>query len=392
MTMDPAVNVPYGAMDDVSVGVNDGRILWIAKNSDIPAFDDDVEVINGDGRWLGPGLVDCHTHIVYGGDRAREWEMRLGGVSYEQIAREGGGILSSVRSTRAASEESLVQSALKRLDRLVSEGVTTIEIKSGYGLDLETELKMLRAARTVGNESGIHVETTLLAAHAIPPEFSGKADDYVELICREIIPAATDLCSCVDAFCESIAFNVEQTRRVFEAALSHGLRIKVHAEQLTHTGIAAIAAEMGAVSADHLEYLSEPDCRVLAENGTVATILPGAFYCLCETKKPPIEALQDSGAAIAIATDCNPGSSPVTSLLLMGNMACTMFRMTPELAFAGITRSAAQALALQDECGMIRTGMRADFAVWDVNEPAAILYGVGHNPCVGVYRGGNLIK
>ena len=384
---------PYGALQDVSVGVTDGMISWVVPTEQLPNFDSDVKVIVGGQRWMTPGLIDCHTHLVYGGNRAAEWEMRLGGVPYEEIARQGGGILSRVTSTRAASEEQLVTSAAKRLNCLVAEGVTTVEIKSGYGLDLESELKMLRAATKLSDHCNIHVETTLLGAHAVPPEFKGRADDYLDLVCNEMIPAAAEqeLCSSVDAFCESIAFDVAQTKRVFRAAFQAGLKIKVHAEQLSNLGMAAEAARMGAVSADHLEYLSAEDCKILAENGTVATLLPGAFYCLKETQKPPVAALLENNVPIAIATDSNPGSSPMLSLILAGNMACNIFGLTPEQAIAGMTRNAAKALALTDR-GEIRVGARADFAIWDVDSPAEILYQIGGNPCVVAYRGGQLVE
>ncbi len=392
-TMDPERgSAAYGAVNDHAIGVVDGRIAWLVAEEELPAFDDTVDVISGSDRLLSPGLIDCHTHLVYGGNRAREWEMRLGGVSYEEIARQGGGILSTVKDTRSWPEELLVFMALRRLKQLMAEGVTTVEIKSGYGLDLETELKMLRAARTVGEKSGVHVETTLLAAHTVPPEFKGRADEYVDLVCYEMIPAAVELCTSVDAFCESIAFNVAQTKRVFKAARKAGLNIKVHAEQLSHTGSAVMAAERGALSADHLEYLTPDDCRALAEHGTVAVLLPGAFYCLKETQQPPVPALIEHGVPIAIGTDCNPGSSPVTSLLLIGNMGCNLFGLTPEQSFAGMTRNAARALGLQEQIGMVREGLQADFAVWDVESPAEILYGIGTNPCEGSYRGGKLMQ
>lgn len=383
---------PYGAMDNFSIGVSDGVIQWIEPAATLPNFDD-AQVIDGQNQWITPGLIDCHTHLVYGGNRANEWEMRLGGVPYEEIARQGGGILSSVTATRAATEEQLVESACQRLNCLISEGVTTVEIKSGYGLDLETELKMLRAARKVADRCGVHAETTLLGAHAVPPEFKGRADAYLDLVCNEMIPAATKdkLCTTVDAFCESIAFDVAQTTRVFEAGKKAGLKIKVHAEQLSDMGMAAEAARMGAISADHLEYLSADDCQVLADNNTVATLLPGAFYCLKETQKPPVAALLETETRIAIATDSNPGSSPMLSLLLAGNMACNIFGLTPELALAGMTRNAAAALALSDR-GVIRAGARADFAVWNVKSPAEILYQIGGNPCTAVYRGGKAMK
>ncbi|MEL7499427.1 MAG: imidazolonepropionase [Planctomycetota bacterium] len=377
----------YGTIEKGTLAVTDGVIDWIVPESETPQVPADVEIIEGAGKWLTPGLIDCHTHLVYGGDRASEWEARLGGQSYQAIAKAGGGILSSVRATRAASEDELVESATKRLMYLLSEGVTTIEIKSGYGLDLENEIKMLRAANRVGAENRVDVFSTLLSAHAVPPEFAQRPDDYVTLICEEIIPTAKDECHAVDAFCESIAFSVEQTKRVLMTGKDCGLSIKVHAEQLTHTGIAAEVAKMGGLSADHLEFLTAADCAVLAEHGTVATLLPGAFFCLQETQKPPLEALRNHHVPIAIATDCNPGSSPVVSILTIGNMACNLFGMTPEETLKGMTRNAALALGLNDR-GVIKPGAIADFAVWDVASPGEIFYQIGANPCVDVFKNG----
>ena len=385
-------NVAYGLLSDCSVGIAGEEILWIAPDENLPAFDESVERINGQGRLLTPGLVDCHTHLVYAGSRADEWESRLNGVSYEEIARRGGGILSSVKATRAASVEELVQQSTPRLKRLMQEGVTTVEIKSGYGLDLASEIKMLQAAKTLGDQFDVSVVTTLLAAHAVPPEYKGRADDYIDLVCKQIIPAAKGLCSAVDAFCESIAFDVEQTRKVFDAAVQNELDIKVHAEQLTHTGMAVLAAKLGALSADHLEYLTESDCDELGNYEMVATVLPGAFYCLKETQKPPIEALRKNKVPIAVATDCNPGSSPVTSLLLMANMACNLFGLTPEESLVAITTNAAKALGLDHQIGSVQPGLFADFAVWNVSSPAELIYGVGHNPCHQVYSRGQLVK
>lgn len=380
----------YGALANHVIGVKDGHITWIVAEDQLRELADRVRVIEGNNQWLTPGLIDCHTHLVYGGNRADEWEARLGGKSYEEIARAGGGILSSLRNTRTATESELVESASKRLSKLMSEGVTTVEIKSGYGLDTDTELKMLRAARQLSSLHAIDVETTLLGAHAVPPEFKGRPDDYIQLVCEEMIPQARDLCSAVDAFCESIAFDVAQTRRVLSTALEHELKIKVHAEQLSNMGMAAEAAKMGAISADHLEYLSSEDCAVLAEHGTVATLLPGAFYCLKEKQCPPVADLINHQVPIAIATDSNPGSSPVVSLLLMGNMACNLFGLTPELALAGMTRNAAQALGIQERVGTLEVGKQADFAVWDVHSLAEIFYQIGGNPCVTTYKNGKL--
>lgn len=376
---------PFGVTEGTVMGTRLGRIAWICPEADFLRLSREVETVWGDRRLLTPGLIDCHTHIIYGGNRADEWEARLGGASYAEIANAGGGILSSVRSTRAASEEELVSSAGRRLSRLLREGVTTIEIKSGYGLDLESELKMLRVAQVLRKSFMVGVDATLLAAHAIPSEFLGRIEEYVSLVCEEIIPAARPWCNAVDAFCENIAFDRRQTEKILRTAKSLELKIKVHAEQLTHTGIAASAALMGALSVDHLEYLADEECKVLAQCGTVAVLLPGAYYCLNEKQKPPVAALRQAGVPIAIASDSNPGSSPVLSLLTIGHMACTLFGLTPEEAFLGITRHAAMALGRGREIGTLLPGYYADLAVWDVERPAEILYGIGHNPCHEVY-------
>ncbi|MBX3418586.1 MAG: imidazolonepropionase [Pirellulaceae bacterium] len=381
---------PYGAIFDAVMSVTDGKIDWILPKSlaEQAIGVRNVATIEGRGRWLTPGLIDCHTHLVYGGNRAEEWEQRVRGVSYEEIARSGGGILSTVRATRESSEEELVQGALTRLAPLAREGITTIEIKSGYGLDLESELKMLRAARRLAAEVDVHVETTLLAAHAVPPEYSGRSDDYIDFVVNEIVPAAAPWCSAVDAFCERIAFSVPQTERVFDAAQAAGLPIKVHAEQLSRTGISIKAAERGALSVDHIEYLSAADCEVLAKHGTVATLLPGAYYYLREQQPPPVAALRALHVPMAVSTDANPGSSPIFSLLTAANMACVLFGLTPEEALNGITRNAARALGLLKSKGTLEPGKQADLADWNVNSPAEIVYALGQNPCVASYRGG----
>ncbi len=342
----------------------------------------------GQGQLLTPGLIDCHTHLIFAGNRADEWAARLGGKTYAEIAQAGGGILSTVRKTRSASEDDLIASAASRLVHLLREGVTTVEIKSGYGLDLATELRMLRAARRLGELFPVRVVTTLLAAHVVPPEFAGRGDDYVSWVCREMIPAATGLCSAVDVFCESIAFSLAQTERIFDAAQSTGLAIKVHAEQLSRTGAAVMAAQRGALSVDHLEHLSEADCQLLATTSTVATLLPGAFYSLREKQLPPVVALLRAGVPIAVATDCNPGSSPLTSLLLAANMACNLFGLTAGQAFAGITGHAAQALGLERECGSLAPGKRADLCIWQANTVPELLYGLGQHPPVDVMFAG----
>ncbi|MFK7769323.1 MAG: imidazolonepropionase [Mariniblastus sp.] len=384
---------PYGEVADAVIGVADGKIVWLGSSTESLQFETlgNIDIVDGKGNWITPGLIDCHTHLVYGGNRANEWEMRLEGKTYEEISREGGGILSSVTATRDASESQLLSTAQKRLECLLAEGVTTVEIKSGYGLDLETELKMLRVAKSLERNNSVSVHATLLGAHAVPPEFKPDPERYVDLVCREMIPAAKEICNSVDVFCESIAFSTEQTRRVFQSAIDSGLNIKIHAEQLTHMGAATMAAEMGAISVDHLEYLTDADCEVLSKHGTVATLLPGAFYCLQETQKPPIESLRQFNVPMAVATDANPGSSPIVSILTAANMACNLFGLTPEESFAGITRSAARALAIDDEVGTIEVGKLANFAIWNVESLAEVIYGIGHRPCVGSYFQGKKV-
>jgi imidazolonepropionase len=384
---DSTDNLNYGMLHGTAIGVSGGKIKWLALEQELDRNElTFAQTVNGEGKLLTPGLIDCHSHLVFGGNRTAEWEQRLNGYSYEEIAKQGGGILSTVSATRAASEEELFQTAAERIKFLLSEGVTTVEIKSGYGLNLDSELKMLRVANRLGLEFPVSVEATLLAAHAVAPEFKGNPDAFIQHVCDTIIPQSAGLCSSVDAFCETIAFDLTQTKRVFECAQQQGLNIKVHAEQLSHTGAAALAANMGAISADHLEYLSANDCATLSRQGTVATLLPGAFYCLNEKQKPPIAALRDNQVSIAIATDSNPGSSPVLSLLLMGNMACNLFGLTPSEAIAGMTINAAKALKLDQSIGSIEKNKQADFATWNVNSPAEIVYGIGGNPSAGVYK------
>ena len=384
---------PYGAIRDGALGVKEGRIAWRGAKRDLPRDLRAARTLDAGGRWLTPGLIDCHTHLVYAGNRANEFALRLSGRTYAEIAKAGGGIAATVRATRAASVDDLVAQSRPRLAALAAEGVTTIEIKSGYGLDVANERKMLEAARTLASSTGVDVCTTLLAAHAVPPEYAGRDDDYVDLVCREMIPAAAQarLAGAVDAFCENIAFTPAQTRRVFEAARAHGLPVKLHADQLSDTGGAALAAEFRALSADHLEYTNDEGVAALARAGSVAVMLPGAFFVLRETRAPPIETLRALRVPMAVATDCNPGTSPVVSLLLMLNFACTLFRLTPEEALAGVTRNAARALGLADR-GVIAIGMRADLALFDVAEPAELAYTIGGNPCAGIVAGGDVIR
>jgi imidazolonepropionase len=372
---------PYGLIDDGAVAVQDGRIAWVGPRKELPlALDDAAVEHDAQGALVTPGLIDCHTHLVYGGDRAAEFEARLNGASYEEIARAGGGIVATVRATRAADEESLFAQSRRRLRALCDEGVTTIEIKSGYGLSLPEEAKCLRVARRLGASEGVTVRTTFLGAHAVPPEFGGRADDYIEEVCR-MLPAlhAQGLVDAVDAFCERIGFSPAQTRRVFAAARTLGLPVKLHAEQLSDSEGAALAASFGALSCDHLEWLGEAGARAMAQAGCVAVLLPGAFYFLRETRVPPIAVLRQHAIPMALATDCNPGTSPCTSLLLMLNMACTLFRLTPQEALAGVTRHAARALGLDDR-GALAPGLRADFVLWELRHPAELCSALGFNP------------
>ena len=378
--------------DPCSLAIRDGLIAWIGDADQLPDEYADAPVRDLDGRVVTPGLIDCHTHVVFGGDRAREFEMRLEGADYQQIARAGGGIVSSVRDTRAASEAELLKQALRRVDALLAEGVTTIEIKSGYGLDIETELKMLRVARQIGRQRAVTVRTTWLAAHALPPEY---ADDRAAYL-RDVVIAGMDaahgagLIDAVDGVCEGIAFSVVEMRQVFDHAAALGLPVKLHAEQLSDLGGAAMAAEYNAISADHLEYLDADGIAAMAGAGTVAVLLPGAFYTLRETQMPPVQALRDAGVPIALATDCNPGTSPLTSLLLTMNMGATLFRMTPSECLAGVTQHAARALGLSDR-GVIAVGQRADLAVWDITRLAELTYRIGFNPLHTRIVGGEFV-
>lgn len=370
-----------GAVDDGVIAAKDGRIVYAGPAVDAPALDA-REIVDCAGRWITPGLIDCHTHLIHGGDRAAEFEMRLEGASYEEIARSGGGIVSTMRATRAASEGDLVASALPRLDALIAEGATTVEVKSGYGLDGTSEIRMLRAARALGAARPVSIRTTFLGAHALPPEFAGNADGYIALLCDEVLPrvAQQGLADAVDAFCEGIAFSPEQTARMFEAAARHGLPVKLHADQLSNLHGAALAARHGALSADHLEHCDAAGIAAMARAGTVATLLPGAYYFVRETRLPPVAALRAAGVPIALATDCNPGTSPLTSLLLTMNMGATLFRLTVAECLAGVTVHAARALGLLADRGTLETGKRCDLAIWDIERPAELVYRMGFNP------------
>jgi len=387
---------PYGMIENGALAVCGEKIAWAGKRNALPPDLESktVKVYDGEGGWLTPGLVDCHTHLVYGGSRAREFELRHHGATYEEIARQGGGIRSTVNATREADEESLLKQSAPRLVALMQEGVTTVEIKSGYGLDLETEMRMLRVARQLGERYPVTVMPTFLGAHALPPEYDGRSDQYVDFVCNEVMPqvAAQQLAVAVDAFCEGIGFTPDQTERTFKAAKKLGLAVKLHAEQLSDLHGAAMAARYGALSADHLEYVSEEGVKAMADSGTVAVLLPGAFYFLRETRVPPIDLLRRYSVPMAISTDCNPGSSPTVSLLLMLNMACTLFRLTPEEALAGVTRNGAKALGLQNQIGTLEKGKDADFVIWDISEPAELAYRIGANPMKQVVRQGNLIR
>jgi len=384
-------DTPYGLVENGAIAISDGTIVWTGPQSELPSQYTDWESHDLEGRVVTPGLIDCHTHIVHGGNRANEFEMRLEGASYEEVARAGGGIISTVKATRATSEKELVEKALPHIDALAAEGVCTIEIKSGYGLDLENELKMLRAARQIGHRRTISISTSFLGAHAVPAEYKNDADAYIDNVCIPALKAAYQegLVDAVDGFCEGIAFSPEQIERVFIQAKAIGIPIKLHAEQLSNLGGAVLAAKYDGLSADHLEYLDEEGVQAMAKAGVVATILPGAFYTLHETQYPPVDLLRKHKVPIAIATDCNPGSSPLSSILLTMNMACTLFRLTPQESLAGATRNAALALGYGDR-GTIEAGKRADLAIWNIEHPGELSYRIGFNPLYQRIFGGTL--
>jgi imidazolonepropionase len=388
-TLDPG-QPGLGVIDDGVIACRDGLVAHVGPARDAPTGLDAREVIDCGGRWITPGLIDCHTHLVYAGDRSAEFEQRLNGVTYEEIARQGGGIASTVRATREAGRDELIDAARQRLNRLIAEGVTTIEIKSGYGLDLATERRLLQVAQALASECHITVSRTFLGAHAVPPEFRGRADDYITEVCEVMLPALAKegLVDSVDAFCEHIGFSREQTQRVFAAATTHGLPVKLHAEQLSNAGGAALAASYRALSADHLEHVDAAGVKAMAAAGTAAVLLPGAFYFLRETQLPPIDLLRAYRVPIALATDHNPGTSPLTSLLLVLNMAATLFRLTVDECLIGVTRAAAQALGLGARTGTLETGKHCDLAIWDIERPAELVYHVGRNPLhARVWRG-----
>ena len=380
-------STPYGQLMNAAIGIKDGKIAWVGTHEQIKphlTHYKSNQIKDVDGNWVTPGLIDCHTHIVYGGNRSNEFEARLQGASYQDIAAQGGGIVSTVSATRAANEEELFAQSEKRLLALIKEGVTSVEIKSGYGLDLETERKMLKVARALGDKHNIHVSTTYLAAHALPPEYKDNADDYIEQVCQWLpILHSEGLVDAVDGFCENIAFSSEQIKRVFEVARSLDLPVKLHSEQLSNIGASALVAAYQGLSSDHLEHLAEDDIKKMAASNTVAVLLPGAFYTLRDTKLPPIEELRKHQVPIAVSTDCNPGTSPLTSLLLAMSMGCTLFYLTPEEVLAGTTVHAAQALGLANK-GKIEVGYDADLALWDIARPADLAYHMGLNPIAGI--------
>lgn len=392
-TMSDGAN-SYGIIENAALAISHGKIVWLGTMAELPSYDkESIDVVDGGGAWITPGLVDCHTHIVYGGNRANEFEMRLEGKSYEEIANAGGGIISTVKATRAASEESLFNSALKRLTALHQQGVTTLEVKSGYGLDVDNEIKMLNVANKLSQALPVDIQKTFLGAHALPTEYKGRAEDYIKLVCEQMIPAVAQkqLADAVDVFCEGIGFSLSQTEQVFAAAQAHGLPVKVHAEQLSNLGGTELAANYQALSSDHIEFLDEAGVLAMKEANMTAVLLPGAYYFLRETQLPPIELLRKHNVSMAIATDANPGSSPINSIQLMLNMACTLFRLTPLEALAGVTCHGAKALGLSENKGQLTVGYDADFALWDISQPAELCYQFGVNPLIKLVKSGKRV-
>lgn len=385
--------VSYGEILNGAIAAKDGCIVWMGAAADLPQYTA-TSTVDGGGVWLTPGLIDCHTHVVYGGNRSNEFEARLQGADYQAIAQAGGGILSTVRATREAGFDGLLAQSLPRVKRMLNEGVTTLEIKSGYGLNLESEATMLRVARHIGTVLPVTVRATFLGAHAVPLEFKGRADDYVEHICSEMLPALhrEGLVDAVDAFCENIGFKPAQTERIFKVAAALNLPVKLHAEQLSDQNGAALVAKYNGLSADHLEHLSDSGIQAMAKHNTVAVLLAGAYYFLRENKLPPIQALRDAGVPMAVSTDCNPGTSPMTSILLAMNMACTCFKLTAQESLAGVTIHAAAALGMADCIGSLEVGKQADFALWQIDRPADLAYAMGQNPCVGVVKNGKILS
>jgi imidazolonepropionase len=384
----------YGEITQGALAISQGKIAWLGKEADLPSYDNSaVEVIDGKGKWLSPGLIDCHTHLVYGGNRANEFEMRLQGKSYQEIANAGGGIVSTVTATRSATEEELLATALPRLTALHQQGVTTVEIKSGYGLDTLNEIKMLKVAGLLADELPVTIKRTFLGAHALPTEYKDDADGYLDIVCDEILPhvVSEKLADAVDVFCEDIGFSLEQTKRVFDAAQSHGLPIKVHAEQLSNLGASELAANYDALSSDHIEFLDEAGIKAMKKSGMTAVLLPGAFYFLRETQLPPIELLRKHQVPMAVATDANPGTSPIHNIHLMLNMACTLFKLTPSEALAGITCYGAKALGLSESKGQLAVGFDADIALWNISQPAELCYQFGVNPLKYLIKDGKKV-
>ena len=384
----------YGEITQGALAISDGKIAWLGKASDLPHYDSaEVEVIDGNGQWLSPGLIDCHTHLVYGGNRANEFEMRLQGKSYQEIANAGGGIVSTVTATRKATEQELLEKALPRLQALHSQGVTSLEVKSGYGLDTQSEIKMLKVAQQLEQALPVTIKKTFLGAHALPTEYKDDADGYLDVVCQEMLPKVVEqnLADAVDVFCEGIGFSLEQTKRVFDAAKAHGLPIKVHAEQLSNLGASELAAQYDALSSDHIEFLDEAGIKAMKTSGMTAVLLPGAFYFLRETQLPPIELLRKYDVPMAVATDANPGTSPIHNIHLMLNMACTLFKLTPSEALAGITCHAAKALGLSDTKGKLAVGYDADIALWNIAQPAELCYQFGVNPLTALVKNGQRV-